>query len=103
MMSNLETVRDYIGDNTEPYKYSDERIEELLEKYVYPECVATYVWQTRVSDILIQKASALKRVSIGAESHEFENMKDTTEIYREQFNFYSNLCRKKRGVTLIPT
>jgi hypothetical protein len=103
MMSNLETVRDYIGDNTEPYNYSDERIEELLEKYVYPECTAAYIWQIKTTEILNKKVTAIKSVSIGAEGHTFESLTDSLNANREQLNYYLNLCSQLRNRRFFPT
>jgi len=93
-MSDLELLRDYIGDTEEPYTYSDEVLETYLEVDTYPECSAIRVFRKEMSSIG-KGVAGIKSMSIAGESHTYNSTSEQLAYYREQIKQYESLCSRK--------
>lgn len=93
-MTELELLRDYIGDSTVPYRYSDEVLETYLEVDTYPECAAIRVFRKDMGNIG-KNVSGIKSMSIAGESHTYNSTSEQLAYYREQISQFTALCSKR--------
>lgn len=91
---SLTLLRLYINDQTQPYEYQDELLNEILGQYTYTEGAAAFMWGLKTNNL---EDEIIKRQSEGVESTEYVDLDKRLNFYKERQQYYIDEEAKKSG------